>query len=167
MGGAPSAYAPPPSSQQINFPQPSGEPSHSCVPWSLLGSLSLPPLMTGHNESLRMHLVYLTSSLSTAITSSTSRHSGRCDDGSPYTLQEKEIMEKVDKMLAASRALMPEAGTSSKGAAGFLKKLRFSLPQLFAELQLRAPIKPHPIWNTAGGIEPFPLPGQARHIPSV
>ncbi|KAL2166733.1 hypothetical protein VTG60DRAFT_2250 [Thermothelomyces hinnuleus] len=160
-------------SQQIGSSQPSDEPSRSRIPQSLTGTLGLPPLMTGHIDPLRMHPVNLTGSSSMPIANTTGRALGLRYDGNPYAPQGKAVMEKVDKMLAASRALNPEAETSSMGsrsgaagAIGFLKKLR-SPSQLFSKPKPRVPIKPHQIRHITGGLEPLPLPEQTRHVPSV
>ncbi|KAL2190839.1 hypothetical protein L209DRAFT_792868 [Thermothelomyces heterothallicus CBS 203.75] len=160
-------------SQQIGSSQPSGEPSRSRIPQSLTGTLGLPPLMTGPIHPLRMHPVNLTGSSSMPIANTSGRPLGLRYDGNPYTPQGEAVMEKVDKMLATSRALKPEGETSSKGsrsgatgAIGFLKRLR-SPSQLFSKPKPRVPIKPHQIRHITGGLEPLPLPEQTRHVPSV
>ena len=140
------------------------------------GPGNLPLSLTGPVEAfhvpidpLRMHPTGLTSSSTMPATTATGRPSGSRFDGNPYTPKGREVMAKVEDMLAADKALKedPKAGSGSKLArlkTSFLEKLK-SPARIFSRSKPRGPIKPHQIRHVRS-LGPLSPTGELPPVPS-
>ncbi|KAK3301272.1 uncharacterized protein B0H64DRAFT_450009 [Chaetomium fimeti] len=147
------------------------------------GPRNIPLSLTGPADAfhvavdpLRMHPTGLTSS--STMPAATANHGGPLAlryDGNPYTPQGREVMAKVEKMLAASKALKPETEAAPGGGSkfawlrkkGFFKKLRSpSFPvHLFSKSKPREAPKTHQIRHIVS-LDPLPPPGRITRVPS-
>ncbi|KAH6649872.1 hypothetical protein F5144DRAFT_616915 [Chaetomium tenue] len=98
-------------------------------------------------DPLRMHPTGLTSSTTMPATAATGNPSGLRFDGNPFTPHGREVMAKVEKMLAANKELKPEP-EGFKFAhlleRSFYRKLKSPI-RLFSKSKPKQPIQPHQI----------------------
>ncbi|KAH6845098.1 hypothetical protein B0I37DRAFT_355605 [Chaetomium sp. MPI-CAGE-AT-0009] len=137
---------------------------------------NLPLSLTGSADAfhvevdpLRMHPTGVTSSSTMPVTTATGRPLGRYD-GNPYTAQGREVMAKVEKMLAASKELKPETEAAPGGGSKFARlreKLRSpSFPtRLFSKSKPKEAPKPHQIRHITN-LGPLPSPERLPRVPS-
>ncbi|EAQ92434.1 predicted protein [Chaetomium globosum CBS 148.51] len=138
------------------------------------GPGNLPLSLTGPVEAfhvpidpLRMHPTGLTNSSTSPAATATDNPPGLRFDGNPFTPHGREVMAKVEKMLAANKELKPEPEGfkfSHLLESSFYKKLT-SPTRLFSKSKPKQPIKPHQIRHVVS-LEPLPTPDEIPRVPS-